>query len=415
MWGQGVLGIAGFLGVAWICSENRREIAPLPILVGLAAQFAVALALLKFAVLQIPFLALGRAVDALAAATRAGTAFVFGYVGGGPPPFVADHPENGFVLAFQALPMVLVITALSAVLYHWRILPFIVRMLAVPLRRFMGLGGATGISAAAMPFLGMVESPLLIRPYLDGLRRADLFILMTGGMATIAGTMMVLYATFLKAVVPNPITHLLTASMISIPAAITIARVMVPATAIADDADGTPPSHYHGTMDALMTGTMDGVRILAGIVAVLIVAVSLVHLADGGLGLLSAVDGHPLTLQRIFGWLMAPAAWGMGVDWGQAQTAGALLGTKTVLNEMLAYLDLARLAPESLSERSRLIMTYGLCGFSNFGSLGILVGGLTAMAPQRRAEIIRLGPRAMLAGTLASCLTGAVAGLVIGI
>jgi CNT family concentrative nucleoside transporter len=416
MIGQGAVGIAGLIAVAWLCSENRRQVAAIPIVAGLAVQFAVAVVLLKFTLLQKPFLALGHAVDALAAATRAGTAFVFGYVGGGPLPFVLDHPENSFVLAFQALPMVLVITALSAVLYHWRVLPFVIRVLAVPLRRFLGTLTPAGISAAAMPFLGMVESPLLIRPYLARLARGELFILMTGGMATIAGTMMVLYATFLKGIVPSPITHLLTASMISIPAAITVARVMVPGGRNGErGGDGAPPSQYHGTMDALMTGTMDGVRILAGIIAVLVVAVALVHLADGLLGVLPEVAGRALTLQRLFGWIMAPVAWGMGVEWDQAATAGALLGTKTVLNELLAYLDLARLAPDALSERSRLILTYGLCGFSNFGSLGILIGGMTAMAPDRRAEIIGLGPRAMLAGTLASCLTGTVAGLVIGV
>lgn len=350
MTGQGVFGILGLIGVAWVCSENRRKVAPMPIALGLAAQFLVAFGLLKFSFLQTPFLELGRAVDALSDATRAGTAFVFGYVGGGAAPFALDHPENSFVLAFQALPMVLVITALSAVLYHWGVLPFIVRLLAFPLRRLFGLSGAAGISAAAMPFLGMVESPLVIRPYLERLSRSEIFILMAGGMATIAGTMMVLYASLLKGVIPNPITHLLTASLISIPAAITIARVMVPGEALSQGSTVSPASQYHGTVDAVMTGTMDGVRILAGIIAVLIVAVALVHLVDGGLGLLPKVDGRILTLQRLFGWVMAPVAWGMGVEWSQASAAGALLGTKTVLNELLAYLDMARLAPDVLSD-----------------------------------------------------------------
>lgn len=409
---HGAAGIAGLLTIALLLSEARARVRWRTVAAGIAAQVAIAALLLKVPMVRPLFLALNRAVDALQAATLAGTSFVFGYVGGGPAPFALADPANGFVLAFQALPLVLIMSALSALLYHWRILPLVVRGFAMLLERGFGLGGAVGMSAAAMPFLGMIESPLLIRPYLSKLSRGELFVVMTGGMATIAGTVLVLYATFLAGIIPDAVGHLLTATLVSVPAAVTVARMMVP-----DDArtggGAMVPTAYGGSMDAVVRGTMDGLHLLGAIIAMLIVLVALVHLANGGLGLLPDVAGAPLTLQRIMGVALAPVAWLMGIPAAEMMTAGALMGTKTVLNELLAYLELSRLPPGALSERSRLIMTYGLCGFANFGSLGILIAGLAAMAPERRAEIVALGWRAMAAGTLASCLTAATVGLLL--
>jgi CNT family concentrative nucleoside transporter len=333
-------------------------------------------------------------------------------VGGGPAPFAAADPSKGFVLAFQALPLVLIMSALSALLYHWRILPLVVRGFALLLERSFGLGGAVGMSAAAMPFLGMIESPLLIRPYLGKLSRGELFVVMTGGMATIAGTVLVLYATFLAGIIPDAIGHLLTATLVSVPAAVMVAKVMVP-----DDSrtggHAVVRTSYGGSMDAVVRGTMDGLHLLGAIIAMLVVLVALVHLVNAGLSLLPELAGAPLTLQRGMGVLMAPVAWLMGIEAADMMAAGALMGTKTVLNELLAYLELSRLPPGAISERSRLILTYGLCGFANFGSLGIMIAGLASMAPERRGEIVALGWRAMASGTLASCMTAATVGLLL--
>ena len=410
---QGLIGIVGLIALAALLSEDRRRVSWRVIPAGLLVQAGVALLLLKVPAAKTLFLLLDHAVDALQAATRAGTSFVFGYVGGGPAPWTMTDPGAGFVLAFQALPLVLVMSALSALLYHWRILPVVVRAASRLLERSLGVGGAVGISASATAFLGMIEAPLLIRPYLGQLSRGELFLVMSAGMSTIAGTVMVLYATFLDGVIPDPIGHLLTASLISVPAAIMIGKIMVPddsrtGAARLDDGHG-----YEGAMDAVVRGALDGVRLLVGICALLVVLVALVSLANAVLAVLPHPGGEALTLQRLMGWVMAPVAWMMGIPAAEMATAGALLGTKTVLNELLAYLQLSHLPPEALSLRSRLIMTYGLCGFANLGSLGILIAGLSVMAPERRREIVGLGGRSILAGTLASCLTGAMVGLLI--
>jgi len=410
---QSLVGLAGLIVIAILLSEKRRQAPVRLIAVGLAVQIGLALLLLKVSAVKSLFLALNEAVDALQAATLTGTAFVFGYVGGGPAPWSIADPSAGFVLAFQALPMVLVISALSALLYHWRILPLVVRTISRLLERALGVGGAVGVSASATAFLGMIEAPLLIRPYIASLSRGELFLVMTTGMSTIAGTVMVLYATFLKGVIPDPIGHLLTASLISVPAAIMVGKIMIPdetRTGAANLNDAHPGG---GAMDAVVQGTLDGVRLLVGICAMLVVLVALVSLANGALAHLPPVFGEPLSLQRVLGWVMAPVAWMMGIPSAEIVTAGSLMGTKTVLNELLAYLQLAHLPEGALSDRSRLIMTYGLCGFANLGSLGILIAGLTVMAPSRRAEIVGLGTQSIVSGTLASCITGAVVGLLL--
>jgi len=410
---QSVAGIAGLLLITVALSENRRAVSIRLIAAGFAIQALMAVLLLKVPAAQALFLALDHAVESVHRATLAGTSFVFGYVGGGPVPWTPANPSAGFVLAFQALPLVLVISAASALLYHWKILPLVVRGAARLLERSLGVGGAVGVSASATAFLGMIEAPLLVRPYLAALSRGEMFVLMTTGMSTIAGTMMVLYATFLTGAIPDPIGHLLTASLISIPAAIMIGKTMIPDDARTGAARLDTAHSYTSSMDAVVQGTLDGVRLLVGICAMLVVLVALVSLVNGALALGPEVAGAPLTLQRLLGWVMAPVAWMMGIPAAEMVTAGGLLGTKIVLNEMMAYLDLAHLPEGALSERSRLIMTYALCGFANLGSLGILIAGLTAMAPTRRADIVALGPRTIVSGTLASCLTAATVSLLL--
>lgn len=408
---QGIFGLALLIGIAFVLSENRRLIAWRSVTVGLALQFLLALLLTRAAWFKGIFLLLNQVALAFEQATGAGTALVFGYLGGGPLPFAESFPGAAFVLAFRALPLVLVISAVSAVLFHWGVLQRIVSLVSALLQKTLGVGGAVGVGAAANIFVGMIEAPLLIRPYLQKLSRGELFMVMTCGMATIAGTVLVLYASILQHVLPDALGQILTASIISAPAAILIALVMVPHQGEATGATLLTSGDSHSTMDAIVAGTSEGIKLLLQIVGMLIVLVALVSLANQLLGAFPEIAGAPLTLERLLGWLLAPVAWAIGIPWGEAAQAGSLLGTKTILNELLAYLQLANLPAGALSERSRLIMTYALCGFANFGSLGIMLGGLNAMIPERRQEIVSLGLRSIVSGTLATCMTGAVIGL----
>jgi CNT family concentrative nucleoside transporter len=409
---QAFIGIAALPAAAWAMSENRLRVNWRLVAIALVLQLAVAWVLLNWAPVRVLFLQLNGLIDALQRATREGTAFVFGYLGGGPPPFPSSDPAHEFVLAFQALPILLVVSALSALLFHLRILPAVVGAFAWILRRTLGVGGAVGVSAAANVFVGMVEAPLLIRPYLARLGRGELFMVMTCGMATIAGTVFVLYATILSPVIPDAAGQLLTASLMNVPAALLIAELMVPTGHNrTETADVEPPVRASSAMEAIAIGAADGALLLINVAAALIVLVALVSLVNQALVLLPDVGGGPLTLQRIFGWPLAPVTWALGVPWSEASLAGQLLATKVVLNELVAYSRLAALPADALSSHTRLILTYAFSGFANFGSLGILLGGMATLVPERRAEIASLGPRSIVAGTLATCLTGAVAGL----
>jgi concentrative nucleoside transporter, CNT family len=403
-------GLAALVCLSWAFSENRRGVRWRLVAAGIALQVVLAALLLRVPWLRELVFSLNTALAALERATQAGTTFVFGYLAGGPAPFTETDPAASFVLAFRALPLVLVVSALSALLFYWRILPLVVRAFGWLLEKSMGVGGAVGLSAAANVFVGMVEAPLVIKPYLLRLTRSELFIVMVCGMATIAGTVMALYGAILGPVVPEAIGHILIASIVATPAAITVSALMVPGAMTRGESVAIERQDS-SAMDAVTRGTIEGVALLIQIVAMLIVLVALVYLVNSILALLPLAGDAPLTLQRILGWVFAPLAWAAGVPWSEAQAGGALLGTKTALNEFIAYLDLAKLPPEVLSPRSKLLMTYALCGFANFGSLGILIGGMGAMVPERRGEIVELGMKSILAGTLATCMTAAVAGL----
>jgi CNT family concentrative nucleoside transporter len=408
---QGLLGLPVLLGIAWLCSENRRGLPLKTVAVGLFLQFALALLLLKVPVCRAFFLSLNHLALAVDRASAAGSSLVFGFLGGAPLPYAETLPGGSYVLGLRALPLVLVMSALSALLFYWRILPLVVRAVSGLLRRVLPVGGAVAVGVAANIFVGMVEAPLLIRPYLKTMSRGELFTVMTCGMSTIAGTMLMLYAGFLRNCIPDALGHILIASLISAPAAIVISQVMMPSAGPATDGGLAGLPRPDSAMDAITRGTAEGLRLWLNIMAMLIVLVALVHLANELLGLLPVLHGEALTLQRLLGWLMAPVAWLIGVPWHEATIAGGLLGTKTILNELLAYLDLSRLPAQALSPRSRLIMTYALCGFANFGSLGIMIGGMGTMVPERRGEIVALGLKSIVAGTLATCMTGAVIGL----
>ncbi len=410
--GQSVLGLFSFIFIAWIFSEDKRRFPWKLVAMGLALQFLIAFLLLNLPLFQSVFLWLNSAVLALEEATKAGTSMVFGYLGGGALPFEEPFPGSTYILAFRGLPMVLLISALSSLLFYWKILPRIVHLFSLCLRKSFSLGGAESLGVAANIFVGMVESPLFIRPYLQKMTRSELFSLMTCGMATVAGTVMVLYATILGGIIPNVMGHILTASLISAPAAVVIAKVMIPERGPVTNGELLQDKCVNSSMDAITQGTVQGARLLIQIIAMLIVMVALVKLINLMLGALPGAS-ESLTLQKLAGFVFAPVAWLIGIPWREALTAGSLLGIKTVVNEFVAYLQMAQLQTGLLSDRSLIIMSYALCGFANPGSLGIMIGGMGAMAPQRHQEIVALGFRSLLAGTLATCMTGAVAALLL--
>lgn len=417
---QALFGLVVFIGIAVLFSEQRRMLNWQLLAAGLGLQFLVAFVMFRFELLQALLNALNQVVVAIADATETGSLFLFGYLGGDPSnvayPFSIDNPEATVILAFRILPLILIFTVLSAILWHFRILPLIVRGFSIVLRRAMGVSGAVGLSAAANIFIGMVESPALIRPYIKGLTRSELFVVMSCGMATIAGTVMVLYSVILGEVIDNALGHILTASVISAPAAIMLALIMVPAipkdsAQIAGGDAVDISTDYHSVMDAIVRGTSDGLKLMINVGAMLLVFIALVALFNSALLLVPYSSNDPLTLQTILGWMFAPLVWLMGIPWQEAQLAGTLMGIKTALNELLAFLALVDLPAESLSDKSTIIMTYALCGFANFGSLGIMIAGLTGMCSERTREIVALAPKSLISGTLATCMTGTIAGL----
>jgi concentrative nucleoside transporter, CNT family len=409
---RGLLGIAVILVFAWAISEDRFRVPWRIVVVGVLLQFGLAVMFLKFPPAAAAFLLLNRGVEALQTATDAGTGFVFGYLGGATLPFAETKPGASFIFAFRALPLVLVISALATLLFHWGVLQRIVQGFAWVLRRSVGVGGPLGLGAAVHIFVGFIEAPLLIRPYLTRLSRGELFALMSTGMAGIAGTVMVIYATLLGRVIPDAFGNILIAAVISTPAALAVAALMVPFRPDPSEAgELVMTDRPASSMDAIAKGTSDGIIFLAQIVAMLVVLVALVSLANSALGLLPDLAGEPVTLQRLFAYAFRPVMWLIGIPAPETAAAASLMGTKTVLNEFIAYVDLSQLPADALSARSRLIMTYALCGFANFGSLGILIGGMGAMVPERRPEIVALGLRSILSGTLATCMSGAVVGM----
>jgi concentrative nucleoside transporter, CNT family len=428
---QGIFGLLAFLGIGWLLSENRKGIDYTGVVLALTLQVVLAFATTQISFVREFLLWISQGILALKQATIAGTSFVFGFLGGGDLPFDLKEGASAFIFAFQPLPMIMVVSALSMLLFHWGILPVVVKGFSFAFRKTLRIGGALGVCSAAKVFLGQTEAPLLIRPYLKSLSRSELFSVMTLGMATTSATIMVLYATLLEGTIAYPISHILTASVISVPAAIAISRIMVPHVGDNTEGDLVLPYEFSGAMDAVSTGASDGMKLFLNIIAMLVVVLALVALSNSGLAGLTNVmlwiysyfpnflnlseqtmtAPVPLTLQQIFGMVMQPVTWLMGISWSEAFHAGGLLGTKTVLNEIMAFIGLHDLPAGSLSPRTNVMMTYALCGFANFSSIGILIGGLGSMAPERRGEVIELGFKAMIGGTIASCMSGTVVGI----
>jgi concentrative nucleoside transporter, CNT family len=406
---QSALGLAVFVAIAWVLSENRRAFPWRTVVVGLGLQIVLATIFLGVPVVREGLLALNVVVDAIQAATAKGSSFVFGYTGGGTPPFEVKNPSATVTIAFTVLPIVLVMSALSALLWHWRVLPVVVKGFAIALEKSMNIGGALGLGCASNVFLGQIEAPMLIKPYLEKMTRSELFTLFACGLANVAGTVLVLFATVLQPVLPGALGHIIVASLLSLPASILLAKVMIPG-------DETTPATvgeatlYRSTMDAIATGAEDGMKMYLNIIAMLVVMISLVALANIMLGNF-AIGDAPLSFERILGWLFAPIVWLIGVPWQDAATAGSLMGTKTILNEFIAYLNMAALPGDALTERSKLLMVYALCGFANLGSVGMMIAGVSALAPSRRDEIVDLSLKSIIPGTLSTCMTAAVVGL----
>ena len=408
---QALLGIVVFVLLAMPFSSNWRRVNWKLVGFAIALQFIICALLLKMPGIRDALQYVNRAVGALGAATLQGTSFVYGYLGGGSPPFEVTNPGALATFAFQVLPLVIVMSALSALLWYWRILPLVIKGISVIFERALGTRGPAGLVATANIFMGQIEAPLLVRPYLARMTRYELLLVMTAGMATIAGSVMVIYSAMLGEQMQGVLGQLITKSIMSVPAAILFAHVMLPENNDSSQELEKPPKVYESSMDAITRGTSDGLNIYLNILAILIVAIALVALLNGIISFIE-VGGAPLTMERFAGWVFAPIAWLMGVPWHEATTVGSLLGVKTVLNEFIAYLQLQAMPKDALSEHSKLIALYAVAGFANLSSVGIQISGIGAMCPERRGDLASLGFRALIAATLASCMCGAVVGIV---
>ena len=411
---QALLGIAVFIAIVLPMSSNRRSINWKLVGIALALQFVICILLLKAPVIKEGLLFLNQAVGALGAATLKGSAFVFGYVGGGDTPFTITNPNAAVTFAFQVLPLVIVMSALSALLWYWRILPIVIRGISWIFERALGTRGPSGLVATANIFLGQTEAPLLVRPYLARMSRYELLLVMTAGMATIAGSVMVIYSAMLGAQFEGVLGHLITKSIMSVPASVLFAHMILPDDNGSSQDLQESPRIYQSAMDSITRGTSDGLALFLNIIAILIVLTAFVALANSIVSFLPMVGGEALTLERIAGWIFAPIAWLMGIPWSEAMTAGSLLGVKSVLNEFIAFIQLTSVPPEALSDRSRLITIYGLCGSANLASIGIQISGIGTMAPERRDDLASLAWPAFVAATLGSCMTGCIVGIVAG-
>jgi concentrative nucleoside transporter, CNT family len=407
---RSLIAIVIIIAIAWLFSEQKRRFPFFLTLGALALQAGLVLALFAAPSAQAVLNGVNAAVDGLAHATDRGTQFVFGYLGGGDQPY-AQQPDGApppFLFGFRVLPLILVISALSALLWHWKILKWITQGFGFLFQRTMGLTGPSALAVAANIFMGMVESPIVIRAYLDRLTRSELFLMMVVGLATVAGSTMVAYAVILQPVLPNAAGHVLVASIISAPAGILLARIMVPEEKGGAHLEPGEELRYQSSMDAVTRGVQDGVMVAVNVAAFLIVFVAFVWIVNNMLALAPPVDGGPLTLQRIFGYVFAPVAYAVGLPWSEAQTGGSILGTKLFLTEFIAYIELGAIPVEELSERSRMILTYAICGFANVASIGIMTGGMTVLMPDRKPEIFALAWKSLLPGFMATLMTAAV-------
>ena len=375
---RGILGIFFIILVAWVLSENRRQIVWKKVVIGLLLQLVVAVLFLKVSFLQVGLLKLNILVQALESATASGSQFLFGFLAGGDAPFDIENEGANFIVAFRVLPLILIVSALSSVLFHFGVIQRVVRIFAKLLQKTLGINGPEGVGVAANIYLGIVEAPLFIKPYLRNMSRSSLFLVMSAGMATVAGTVMVLYASLLNPILPGALGHILVASVISAPAVILMAHLMVPqeknlSEVSREDSMDVPIVTKSG-LDALVKGTMEGMELLISVVAMILVLFSLVHLMNQGLSFL--FSDPEMSLQKIIGYAFRPLLWMMGVGFSELPRAAELMGTKMALNEFISYSELARIPSRELGEKTRLILIYSMCGFANFASVGLILGAL---------------------------------------
>jgi len=396
---QIVLGALLLTAIAVPLSNNYKAIKVKNIIAAMAAMVLFAFILLNPYVAGF-FEVISAGVAKLSSATAEGTKFVFGDL------FV----NNPYVFALNVLPLIIVMASISALLWHWRILPLVIKGFSYVCEKLFGLGGPISFGAAANVFVGQVEAPLFVRPYLSKMSKKELLILMTAGMATISGSIMVALSGLLEPQFGdiNTVQHFLTASILSVPGAIMYGEIMYPSNEITHEIkDKKEEKLYSGSFDAITKGTKDGLSIAVNVAAILISVLALVSIIDGFLSLLSA----DLSLKKILGYMFAPISWLMGIPWSEVTGAAELLGIKIATNEFIAYETLGALDPATFSDRTKVIILYALCGFANFSSVGILVSGIGSMAPERVPDLIQVSGKALVGATLASCLTGLVAGL----
>ena len=408
---QSLLGLFVIVAACWLLSEDKRRFPWRLTLGAIGVQATLVLALFAIPGSQVVLAAITGAVDGLSRATSEGAKFVFGYLAGGDQPYSVTNPGGLFTFAFNVLPMILVISALSALLWHWKILKWLTHGFGILFQKTMGLGGASALAVAANIFLGMIESPIVIRAYLDKLTRSEIFLMMVVGLATVAGSTMVAYATILSATLPNAAGHVLVASIVSAPAGVLLARIIIPEKPGEGGqvADYGSALKYDSAIDAIVKGTADGLMVVLNISAVLIVFVALVALVNIMLGGFWLFGDH-ITVERLLGWIFMPLAWLIGIDWSEAGKAGWLLGVKLTLTEFVAFIRLGEVPAGEMSERTRMLLTYALCGFANIGSVGITVTGLSVLIPERREEVLGMVWKALFAGFLATLMTAAVVG-----
>ena len=412
---QIIIGFVGLVCIAIPFSQNRSSINYRYIFAAIILQIILAFALLKIPFIVQIFAYLSEGVTALQAATQEGAEFVFGYLSNSSTsPFASSGTGNSMIFAFQILPLIIVISSLSALLWFWNILPLIIRAISKIFEKLFNIGGPIGLGATANIIMGQVEAPLLVRPYLSRMSEKELLILMTAGMSTVSGSIMIALVSMLAPQFPdiNLIQHLVSASILSIPAAIMYANIMIPSSKVTNFDGNSVPKVYDSSMDAITRGTRDGLDICLNVGAILIAFIAIVSLLNSLLAILGGLFGFSdLSLQLILGYLFFPIVWLMGVPLSETLASAELLGLKTALNEFVAYGALAGLEPDTLSDRSKLITLYALCGFANFSSVGILVSGISAMAPERKNDLIKVSLKALVGATLASCMTGLVIGI----
>ena len=395
-----------FLLIAYCFSENKKKISLKIVIVGVFWQILFAVLLFKVPSITNFFEVINTGLQAVSASTTKAVEFCFGNL-------AIPSGNLGFILALQGFPVLIVISALSAVLIHWKILPVIIKTFSIFFRKAFDIGGTLGIAVSANMFTGMRETPLVIRPYLKHLSHSEIFSLMVCGTTGIAASVVMLYEIIIHGIVDAPIRHIISSIIIGVPGALTISRIMVPETSSTYTEESNANFNTsQSTLDAIFNGIMDGGKVVITIIAMLIGFLGLIDVLNQILGLLPEIAGEALSMQRILGWIMFPIAYIMGITGEEAHIAGSLIGTKLILNEIMGLQSLAAMGAE-ISYRTKLMMIYALCGFANFGSIGIMIGIYSSLEPDRKDEIIKLGMKSIIAGTIASCMSASIVGMLL--